>query len=144
MQWRRRLTTSNAPAATILIRVMVGAVFLSEGIQKFLFPDQLGAGRFMKIGLPAPEVLASVVGATEITCGALLLLGFFTRVAAAPLIAIMLVALTTTKIPILLERGIWTMAHESRTDFSMLLGSLFLLLVGGGPWAVDRWLKARQ
>jgi hypothetical protein len=25
---------------------MVGAVFLSEGIQKFLFPDDLGAGRF--------------------------------------------------------------------------------------------------
>jgi putative oxidoreductase len=144
MQWLERLTTSRAPAATILVRFMVGAVFLSEGIQKFLFPDQLGAGRFMKIGLPAPELLASVVGATEITCGALLLLGFLTRLAAVPLIVIMLVALTTTKIPILLERGIWTMAHESRTDYSMLLGALFLLLAGGGPWAVDRWLKTRQ
>jgi putative oxidoreductase len=144
MQLLERLTASHAPAATILVRFMVGAVFLSEGIQKFLFPDQLGAGRFMKIGLPAPELLASVVGATEITCGALLLLGFLTRLAAVPLIVIMLVALTTTKIPILLERGIWTMAHESRTDYSMLLGALFLLLAGGGPWAVDRWLKTRQ
>jgi putative oxidoreductase len=61
-----------------------------------------------------------------------------------PLIVIMLVALTTTKIPILLERGIWTMTHESRTDYSMLLGALFLLLAGGGPWAVDRGLKTRQ
>jgi putative oxidoreductase len=144
MQLLERLTASHAPAATILVRFMVGAVFLSEGIQKFLFPDQLGAGRFIKIGLPAPELLASVVGATEITCGALLLLGLFTRLAAVPLIVIMLVALTTTKIPILLERGIWTMAHESRTDYSMLLGALFLLLAGGGPWAVDRWLKTRQ
>lgn len=46
MKWLERLTASHAPAATILIRCMVGAVFLSEGIQKFLFPDQVGAGRF--------------------------------------------------------------------------------------------------
>lgn len=144
MQWRERLTTSHAPAATILVRLMVGAVFLSEGIQKFLFADQLGAGRFTKIGLPAPEVLGPVVGATEIACGVLLLLGLLTRLAAVPLIAIMLVALATTKIPILLERGVWAMAHDSRIDYAMLLGSLFLLLAGGGPWAIDRWLKARR
>jgi putative oxidoreductase len=144
MQWRERLTASHAPAATILIRFMVGAVFLSEGIQKFLLPDQVGAGRFAKIGLPAPEVLASIVGATEITCGALLLMGVLTRLAAVPLIVIMLVALATTKVPILLERGFWAMAHDSRTDYSMLLGSIFLLIVGSGPWAVDRWWKARH
>lgn len=144
MQWLQRLTTSHAPAATLLIRFMVGAVFVSEGIQKFLFPDQIGAGRFTKIGLPAPDVLASVVGVTEITCGALVLLGLLTRLAAVPLIVIMLVALATTKVPILLERGIWAMAHDSRTDYSMLLGSLFLLLVGGGPWAVDRSLNERS
>jgi putative oxidoreductase len=144
MQWITRLTTSHAPAATILIRCMVGAVFLSEGIQKFLFPDQRGVGRFIKIGLPEPEFLATLVGVTEIACGALILLGLLTRLAAIPLIAIMLVALTTTKIPILLDRGIWAMAHDSRTDYSMLLGSLFLLIMGGGPWAVDRWLRARR
>lgn len=144
MQWLERLTTSHAPAATILIRFMVGAVFLSEGIQKFLFPAQVGAGRFTKIGLPAPEVLASIVGTTEIACGALVLLGLLTRLAVVPLIAIMMVALATTKVPILLERGFWAMAHDSRTDYSMLLGSLFLLLVGGGPWAVERWWKARH
>jgi putative oxidoreductase len=144
MQWRERLMTSHAPAATVLIRFMVGAVFLSEGIQKFLLPDKVGAGRFTKIGLPAPEVLAPIVGVTEITCGALLLLGLLTRIAAVPLIVIMLVAISTTKIPILLERGFWAMAHDSRTDYSMLLGSLFLLIVGGGPWAIDRWWKARH
>lgn len=53
---------------------MVGAVLLSEGIQKFLFPGQLGAGRFVKIGLPMPEVLGPFVGTFEIVCGSLVLL----------------------------------------------------------------------
>jgi len=33
----------------LLLRVMVGFVFLSEGLQKFMFPGTLGAGRFAKI-----------------------------------------------------------------------------------------------
>ncbi|KFA92676.1 DoxX family protein [Archangium violaceum] len=137
-----RLLSSEAPPATLLIRVMVGAVFLSEGIQKFLYPGELGVGRFTKIGLPAPEVLAPFVGVVEIIGGTLLLLGLLTRLAAVPLIIDMLVAIASTKVPILLSRGFWSMAHESRTDFSMLLGSIFLLLVGAGPWSVDARLSA--
>ena len=132
-----KLVQTHAPAATLLIRLVVGLVFLSEGIQKFLFPDQLGIGRFTKIGIPAPEVLAPFVAYFEIACGCLILLGLLTRLAAIPLIVIMLVAITTTKIPILLNSGIWSMAHEARTDFSMLLGSLFLLCVGAGPSSLD-------
>jgi uncharacterized membrane protein YphA (DoxX/SURF4 family) len=116
---------------------VVGLVFLSEGIQKFLFPDQLGIGRFAKIGIPAPEALAPFVACFEIACGCLVLVGLLTRLAAVPLIVIMMVAITTTKIPILLNSGFWPMAHEARTDFSMLLGSLFLLCVGAGPWSLD-------
>jgi uncharacterized membrane protein YphA (DoxX/SURF4 family) len=52
---RRHRHVTTAPASVILIRLLVGAVFLSEGIQKFLFPDQLGAGRLLKIGLPSPR-----------------------------------------------------------------------------------------
>ncbi len=131
------LRSTAAPASTLLIRLMVGLVFVSEGIQKFLFPAEIGAGRFTKIGLPSPETLASIVGTVEIACGALILLGALTRLAAVPLIAIMLVAIASTKIPILLESGFWKMAHESRTDFSMLLGSIFLLINGAGPWSLD-------
>jgi putative oxidoreductase len=36
---------------------LVGSVFLSEGIQKFLYPPELAAGRFTKIGIPAPETM---------------------------------------------------------------------------------------
>jgi len=125
---------------TILIRFMVGTVFLSEGIQKFLFADELGAGRFQKIGLPSPQFLGNVVGSFEIFCGVFILLGLLTRLAALPLLIIMSVALFTTKAEILAEKGFWQMMHASRTDCSMLLGSIFLLIKGGGNWSVDKTL----
>ena len=135
---------TSAPAAVILVRLMVGAVFLSEGIQKFLFPAEVGAGRFAKIGFESPEVVAQFVSCFEIACGTLVLLGILTRLAAIPLIVIMLTAITTTKIPILMEQGFWKMAHESRTDWSMLLGSIFLLIVGAGPWSIDALLSRNR
>ena len=131
------LSTDNSKT-TILIRLMVGAVFLSEGIQKFLFPNTLGAGRFAKIGLPSPEFLGSFVGAFEIVCGALVLLGLLTRFASIPLIIIMLVAIATTKAEVLADKGFWEMLHGSRTDWAMLLGSIYLLLKGGGCWSLDK------
>ncbi len=131
------IRSTTAPASTFLIRLMVGLVFVSEGIQKFLYPTEIGAGRFAKIGLPSPETLAGFVGVTEIVCGMLIALGLLTRLASIPLIIVMLVALASTKIPILLESGFWKMAHESRTDFSMLLGSVFLLINGAGAWSLD-------
>jgi putative oxidoreductase len=121
----------------ILIRFVVGAVFLSEGIQKFIFEEALGAGRFAKIGFPAPEFLANFVGCFEIICGTLVLLGLLTRFASIPLIIIMLVSITTTKLPMLAATGFWNMLHESRTDWSMLLGSIFLLLNGSGSYSID-------
>jgi uncharacterized membrane protein YphA (DoxX/SURF4 family) len=124
----------------ILIRLLAGAVFLSEGIQKFLYPARLGVGRFTKIGIPSPELLAPFVGGVEIVGGVLLLLGLATRLAALALLTDMAVAILTTKVPILLAEGLWAAAHEARTDWSMFLSSLFLLIVGAGPWSVDAHL----
>lgn len=137
MHFIMRLLRSRAPAATLLIRVAVGCIFLSEGIQKFLLPGQLGAGRFEKIGIPSPDVLAPFVACFEIGCGVLVLLGLLTRLAAIPLIAVMCVAISTTKIPMLMKLGLLSMAHKARTDFSMLLSCLFLLMVGAGPISLD-------
>jgi putative oxidoreductase len=149
----RRLLSSPAPTATILIRLLVGWVFLSEGIQKFLFPAALGAGRFVKIGIPWPEVMGPFVGGVEIVGGSLLLLGLLTRPAAFILLINISVAILSTKVPILLEHGywlfslpdlksygFWSVAHEARTDFSMFLGLLFLLIVGAGSWSADKRL----
>jgi len=132
---------SRAPRATILVRVLVGWVFLSEGVQKFLFPAALGVGRFMKIGIPAPQFFAPFVGVVEIVCGGMLIAGLLTRLAAIPLLIDISVAILTTKIPMLAESGFWAAAHESRVDLCMWLGSLFLIVVGAGPWSVDAWLN---
>jgi putative oxidoreductase len=131
------IARTRAPAAVVLIRLMVGAVFLSEGIQKFLFPAALGVGRFTTIGIPAPEIMAPFVGVVEIACGFLLILGLLTRLAAVPLLIDILVAIATTKVPILLKSGFWAAVHEARTDYCMLLGLVFLLIVGAGSWSVD-------
>jgi uncharacterized membrane protein YphA (DoxX/SURF4 family) len=129
--------------AVLLIRVLVGWVFVSEGIQKFLFPQALGIGRFAKIGIPWPQVMAPFVGTVEIVCGGLVLIGLATRLAVIPLIGVILAALYTTKIPMISASGIWSMLHEARTDVSMLLGLVFLAMVGGGSIAVDDYLRSR-
>jgi uncharacterized membrane protein YphA (DoxX/SURF4 family) len=146
----RELFITDAPAATVLVRIMVGSVFLSEGIQKFLFPEDLAAGRFAKIGIPAPEVMGAFVAGCEVVCGVLLIIGLLTRLAAIVLLIDISVAIVSTKIPVLLGHGFWrfslmklprygfwSMMHEARPDFSMWLGLLFLLIVGAGRWSVD-------
>jgi uncharacterized membrane protein YphA (DoxX/SURF4 family) len=122
---------------SILPRLIVGLVFLSEGIQKFLFPELVGAGRFERIGFANPDFLASFVASFEIICGLFLLIGLITRLASIPLLIIMLTAITTTKIPVLLEEGFWKMAHDARTDFAMTVLLIFLLIYGAGRLSVD-------
>ena len=140
---KKIFSTANT-YTSLLIRLMVGAVFLSEGIQKFLFPDELGVGRFIKIGLPTPEFFGYFVPTFEISCGILVLVGLFTRLASIPIIIIMIVAIISTKIPILLNEGFWKMAHEARTDYAMLLGSIFLLIVGAGKLSFDYYLSRKS
>ena len=150
MSLLKRLSMTQTPRAVVIIRLMVGAVFLSEGLQEFLFPETLGAGRFLKIGIPWPEIMGPFVGGVEIICGLLILLGLLTRLATVPLLITMSVAILSTKITVLLghgfwgfslpkldQYGFWSMAHEGRADFSMLMGLLFLLVVGGGAGSLD-------
>lgn len=125
----------------IIIRFMVGAVFLSEGVQKFIFSDSLGVGRFSQIGIPFPEVLAPFVGMVEILFGFFIIIGFLSRISCIPLLFVILTAILTTKIPIFLSQGFWLMAHEARTNYCMFLGLVFLLTVGGGSLSVDSMIK---
>ncbi|MBS3774096.1 MAG: DoxX family protein [Bacteroidales bacterium] len=147
----RKFIYTDPSRSTFIIRLMTGAVFLSEGIQKFLYPAMRGAGRFDGMGFPAPDFFGSFVGVFEILCGMLLLAGLFTRGAAMAMLVNMTVAIVVTKIPIafgetfgpfvlrdLNTYGFWSMAHEMRTDFAMWLGSLFLLIKGAGRYSIDR------
>src|SRR5690606_33998988 len=114
----QRITRSNYSKTTIIIRLMVGTVFLSEGIQKCLYLATRGAGRFEKIGLPSSEFLGTFIGYIEIICGTMILLGLLTRLASIPTLIIMLVAITITKTEILTNDGFWAMMHASRTDWA--------------------------
>ena len=121
----------------LLVRILVGWVFLSEGIQKLLFPAALGAGRFLKIGIPAPQFTGLFVGVVEIVCGTLLIVGLFTILAPVPLFIGIVVAIATTKVPMLFKQGFWTAMHEARTDFCMSVGLIAIALLGTGALSLD-------
>ncbi len=145
----------TAPRATLLVRVMAGTVFFWEGVMKFVFPATLGVGRFTKLGIPFPDVMATFVGGLDIIGGLLLIAGLLTRVIAVPLLVDMVVAMLTTKIPLYLgtyplapppvppQFGFWAVLHEIRSDEAQFLCTAFLMIVGAGPWALDA-LRARS
>jgi putative oxidoreductase len=134
----------RAPKATLLVRLGVGSVFVSEGVQKFLFAADLGVGRFAKIGIPAPAFTAPFVGVVEIVGGTLLVVGLATRLVAIPLLVNMAVAITSTKLVTLGKNGFWKTAHEARTDLLMIVCLAFLLAVGAGSWSLDARRGARS
>jgi putative oxidoreductase len=157
MNLRAALFGTRAPGWSILVRLLVGlVVFLPEGIQKLAFPEALGAGRFASIGIPHPALMGPLVGYLEIVCGVLIIAGLLTRLAAIPLIVIVLVAIVSSKVPILLGHGwwmfhlpklprygFWSMLHEARVDLDMLLGLVYLLIEGAGAWSLDAMLGER-
>lgn len=125
------------PFSALMIRITVGLIFLSEGIQKFLYPDELGSGRFVKLGIHPPVFLANFTGCFEIVCSVLVIIGLFTRLAVVPLLIIMIVAFITTKWPEFLAKGFWPMVHDGRTDFAMTMLLIFLLIYGSGDRSAD-------
>jgi uncharacterized membrane protein YphA (DoxX/SURF4 family) len=156
------LISTNATKWTIFIRLASAGVFIPDGTQKLIYPEILGSGRFLKIGIPYPAFTGPLVGWIEIICGTLILIGLLTRLAAVPLIVTMLVAITATKIPIwmghdwvvtdlitfhvreLNSYGFWSFMHETRLDWAMLMGACYLLTTGAGYWSLDKMLSCHR
>jgi uncharacterized membrane protein YphA (DoxX/SURF4 family) len=141
----------------LLVRIIVGIVFLTEGILKFTLSDELGAGRFAHIGLPMPHLLALVVGIVEIASGTAVILNIYTGEAAVLLLCVILTALVTTKLPILVghaigrfglaksvaHTGILGFLHEARVDLAMLFCLAAILADAGVRFGQPRawWVK---
>jgi putative oxidoreductase len=138
------LLKTDAPAPTLVIRLLAGAVFFAEGIKKFMFPADWGVGRFEKIGIIFPGLSAPFVGVVETVCGLLLIIGLFTRPAALLLLINISVALLTTKLPIMMHKGFWPAEAEARADYSMFMSTLFLTIVGGGVMSLDAWYVKKR
>jgi uncharacterized membrane protein YphA (DoxX/SURF4 family) len=144
----------DAPKATVLLRMMAGGVFFWEGLLKFVYVNQ-GIGRFTKLGMPSPELLAPAIAYLEIGGGLLLIFGLATRWIAVPFIIEMIVAILSTKIslylgtsplpapPALPKVGAWAVLHEIRSDYAQIMTCTFLLLAGPGPWSLDALWRAR-
>lgn len=144
----------DAPRATVLVRLMVGSVFFWEGLLKFVYVNQ-GVGRFTKLGMPAPELLAHAIATLEIVGGLLLMFGLATRWLALPFIIEMVVAMLSTKIGVYFgtsplpmppappKVGAWAVLHEIRSDWAQFLTSGYLLWAGPGPWSLDALIRRR-
>jgi putative oxidoreductase len=128
----------------LLVRIVVGLVFITEGVLKFVEPGDLGSGRFAHIGLPYPHLLAPFVAVVEMVAGVAIMVGVYAGDAALVLLIVILTAIFTTKVPILLGHhfgrfepphlgryGLLAFLHESRTDLCMLFGCLAVLLDSG-------------
>jgi uncharacterized membrane protein YphA (DoxX/SURF4 family) len=145
----------SGPRSTLVVRLMVGGVFFSEGLLKFVYANQ-GIGRFTKLGMPLPGVLAPAIAILEIVGGLLLISGGGTRLISVPFIIEMVVAILSTKVGLYFGisplpkppappfSGWWAVLHESRSDYAQLLSCLFLLFSGPGPWSLDALLHRRR
>ena len=139
-----RIIHTDDDRKMIILRLVTGLIFITEGLLKYKLIQWLGPGRFAEIGFGHPFFWAYFTGAFEMTCGLLVLIGFRTRLASIPLLIIMIVAFITTKVPILMDKGFWTFAHEYRTDFSLTMLLVLLIIYGGGRWSVDGRWKRRE
>ena len=146
---------TDAPTATILLRLMAGGVFLWEGILKFVYANQ-GVGRFTKLGIPFPGLTANFIGVLEIVGGILLITGFLTRFISFIFIIEMIVAILSTKITLYLgtyplplpssppQIGFWAVLHEIRSDYAQMLTCAFLLIAGPGRRSIDAMLTTKK
>jgi putative oxidoreductase len=148
---------TSGPRATIALRLMAGGVFFWEGVLKFVYVNQ-GVGRFTKLGMPMPELLAPAIAVLEIGGGLLLVSGLATRLACVPFIIEMIVAMLSTKISLYLGTsplpappsppvaGFWAVLHEIRSEYAQVMTCIYLLAAGPGPWSLDallaRWRRA--
>jgi putative oxidoreductase len=125
-------------------RVMIALMFLASGYGALM--DLSGAaGYFGGLGLPLPYLVAIGTGLFEIAAGALLVVGFQTRLVAAALAAFCLFA---TYVGHYGQTGdaaaIFTHQQMLLKDIAVAGGLILIALYGGGMLSLDAFLARRN
>jgi putative oxidoreductase len=138
----RALCQRLAFAPPLLSRVVIGVVFTQSGWGKLHNLEQV-TRFFASLGVPHPELQAPFVASVELGCGALVLAGLATRLAAIPLIGTMVVALATALRSDITDTG----ALFGLSEFLYIVLLVQLAVGGAGPLSLDRfvarWLDAK-
>jgi putative oxidoreductase len=136
IDWPERFATYFSWLAPLVARVTVGWVFLWSGWGKLNdLPTVIE--NLAGWGIPFPNVLAPFVSIVEVLGGLLLLLGVFTRLAAVPLIIVMVVAVLTAKWPEV--DSLETLLGFDEVAYLALF--LWLAVAGPGPMSIDSVLQ---
>ncbi|MBS3178310.1 MULTISPECIES: DoxX family protein [unclassified Pseudoclavibacter] len=130
--------SSSANAALLILRLALGATMLLHGIQKLTTTGIGGVQEMLgSLGIPLADVAGAALPFVEIVAGALLIVGLFTRVAAALLAVVSLGAMFTVHF----TAGFF--AQDGGYEFVLVLAlvGIALVLTGGGRWAADALIR---
>lgn len=128
--------TAWAPQLQSVLRMVAGFLFMQFGAMKvFAFP----------VGMPPNNGTAPawsqiwIGGAFEFSCGALLLLGLFTRPVAFLMAGQMAVAYFQFHAP----GGFWPLVNGGTDAAVFCFLWLYFSAAGGGPWSLDALVRRR-
>ncbi len=132
-----RLAAYFAWAGPLIMRIVVGYTFMLAGWGKLTNLPQV-IQNFTEWGIPFPAILTPFVSGVECFGGAMLILGLFTRIPAAMLAVVMVVAIKAAK---------WgdvdsletLLGFEEATYFAAFV---WLAIAGPGAVSLDRLLTA--
>jgi putative oxidoreductase len=135
----RRVEPHGQSAVLLALRLLYGWFFAETGWGKLMNFERT-SGFFESLGLPAPAVMAGLVGSTELVGGLLLAAGLGTRFAAASLSVVMVIAMATAHAE---EAFASLSAFTEQAPYPFLVATLVLLAFGAGRLSLDDWLRAR-
>jgi putative oxidoreductase len=130
--------------APVFVRQIVGSIMLAHGLQKLSQgPATFGATFLQPRGVPYADVMAYVVTYTELTAGALLIVGLLSRLAALALLIELATAITLVKSHVGLIAPPASGAG-AELDLALVAGFLTILLLGPGTLSLDYLLRVER